>query len=293
MYKLAKAYPPEVLRKKFVNGMLKQSHAGGIEAHYDISNDFYALFLDTKYRFYTCAEHTNDDEILEDAQTNKAKYLYNLLDLHGNEKILDLGCGWGSMLKFLLDSGHKGPLYGYTLSKEQLAYARDNLNLNVSLCNFITEPLSESPYDRILSIGSFEHIRPNELFDVYKKTYDALVPGGIAVHQFFSLNHEQYPPATVVGQLFFPGSTLSLHSKHIDAAEKAGFIVKHDSIHDYKPTLKAWYDRLAANEIKAIELVGLEIYNRYMIFFPLAWRMFYNKVASLHRIALQKPTVES
>lgn len=284
----ARAYPPEAKRKAYLEKMMAQDHGSGIEAHYDVSNEFYALFLDTKYKFYTAAEFRNDRETLEQAQTNKAEFLHTLLNLNGDETILDLGCGWGAMLKFLQDAGHRGALTGLTLSKEQLVYDRETLGLNVSLTNFITEPFEAAPYDRILSIGSFEHIRPQELRSVYQKTYDALTPEGLAVHQFFSFERESYPASVVMLQLFFPGSLLVQHQQHIEIAEQVGFRITHDSVHDYKPTIKAWYDRLVAHQEEALAIVGLEVYNRYVTFFPIAWLFFEQKEAALHRIVMQK-----
>ncbi len=285
---LMKAYPPESRRKAYLDLMLKQDHAHGIATHYDISNEFYALFLDTKYKFYTCAEFLSDTETLEEAQTNKAEYILSLLKLSGHEKILDLGCGWGAMLKFLEDSGHQGELEGFTLSHEQLAYNREKLGFNVSLTNFITAPFDNAPYDRIFSIGALEHVRPQELQAVYQKIYDALTPDGLAIHQFFSFERESYPVSAVLLQLFFPGSLLALHRKHIEAAESVGFSMTHDSIHDYKPTIKAWYDRLVKNQEKSLALVGLKIHNRYLTFFPIAWLFFQHQEAQLHRIVMKK-----
>jgi cyclopropane-fatty-acyl-phospholipid synthase len=286
---LAKVYPSKARQNSYMESLWKKSHADGIEAHYDVSNEFYDLFLDTKYKFYTCAEFLSDTETLEQAQENKAAYLRSLLRLNGNEKILDLGCGWGAMLKFLQDTGHHGELHGCTLSKEQLAYNQQVLGFNVSLTDFVTDPFKDAPYDRIFSIGSFEHVRPHELKAVYQKVYDALTPaGGLAVHQFFSLEHEATPASVLSGQLFFPGSLLSLHAYHLEMAESAGFKITHDSIHDYRPTLKAWYDRLVANQEKALALVDLETYNRYMTFFPISWVFFQNKESNLHRIVMEK-----
>jgi cyclopropane-fatty-acyl-phospholipid synthase len=285
---LIRSYPPESKRKSYLEAMLTQDHASGIEAHYDVSNEFYALFLDTKHKFYTCAEFLSDKDTLEEAQTHKAEYIRSLLKLNGNEKTLDLGCGWGAMLKYLQDTGHRGELTGFTLSKDQLAYDRQKLGLNVSLTNFITEPLGHTPYDRIFSIGALEHVRPAELTALYQKIYDALVPGGLAVHQFFSFERESYPASVVSLQLFFPGSLLVMHRKHIEAAESAGFRITHDSTHDYKPTIRAWYDRLVKNREEAQALVGLEIYNRYMTFFPIAWLFFQQKEAELHRVVMEK-----
>jgi cyclopropane-fatty-acyl-phospholipid synthase len=285
---LIRAYPPKSKRKTYVDAMLTQDHAKGIEAHYDVSNEFFALFLDTKYKFYTCADFHSDQDTLEEAQTHKAQYIRSLLRLNGNERVLDLGCGWGSMLKYLQETGHKGELSGITLSKEQQGYAQQRLSLNVSLANFITEPFEHVPYNRIFSIGSLEHVKPVELKALYQKIFNALVPGGLSVHQFFSFERESYPASAASLQLFFPGSLLSMHNKHIDAAESAGFKITHDSIHDYRPTIRAWYDRLVENREEAQRLVGLDIYNRYMTFFPIAWLFFQQKEAELHRLVMEK-----
>ncbi|NJN30710.1 MAG: class I SAM-dependent methyltransferase [Synechococcales cyanobacterium RM1_1_8] len=289
---LARAYPPESKRKISLDAMLNRDHASGIEAHYDVSNEFYALFLDTKYRFYTCAEFLSNQDTLEEAQTHKAEHIRSLLKLNGNENILDLGCGWGAMLKYLQDVGHQGALTGFTLSKEQLAYDQQTLGLDVALTNFITDPFEPDAYDRIFSIGAIEHVKPAELAALYQKIYDALVPGGLAVHQFFSFGHEPYPASSVCLQLFFPGSLLVMHCKHLEAAKSAGFRITHDSIHDYKPTIRAWYDRLVENRKAAQALVGTEVYNRYMTFFPIAWLFFQQQEADLHRVVMEKLDVE-
>lgn len=229
---LARVYPPEFKRKEYLNSMLAQAHASGIERHYDISNEFYALFFDRKYKFYSCAEFVSDKDTLEQAQVNKAQYLLSLLSLNSHEKILDLGCGWGAMMRFFQDAGNRGELTGLTLSREQPIY-NQSLSLDVSLSNFITASLEHGYYNRILSIGGLEHVRPKELKIVYQKIYNALTTSGLAMHQFFSFEREPYPAFAILMQLFFAGSLLAIHDHHIEAAEEVGFRITHDSIHDY------------------------------------------------------------
>ena len=216
-------------------------------------------------------------------------FVLSVNQLSGQEKILDLGCGWGAMLKFLRDSGYQGELFGLTLAKEQLVYAKQELNLDVKLKNFVTDSFDDRNYDRIFSIGALEHVRPQELSALYHKIYDALTPGGLAVHQFFSFNKEPYPVSAIALQIFFPGSMLVLHHEHLKAANRAGFKIAHDSLDDYKPTIRTWYERLAANQHKALKLVSLETYNRYLTFFPVAWLFFQHQEATLHRIVMEKP----
>jgi cyclopropane-fatty-acyl-phospholipid synthase len=108
------------------------------------------------------------------------------------------------------------------------------------------------------------------------------------VHHFFSLNTGWRPTSTIAGQLIFPGSELSPHSHHLWAAREAGLEVVHDSTHDYRQTLKAWFKRLVKNRDRALELVGVETYNRYLVFFPSAWAMFDRKEVTLHRLVMIK-----
>ena len=80
---------------------LNQSHAKGIEYHYDVSNEFYKLFLDRDFMFYSCADFASDQDSLETAQRRKADHLLSLIAPVAGERILELGCGWGSMLRHI------------------------------------------------------------------------------------------------------------------------------------------------------------------------------------------------
>ncbi len=284
-------YPPTFLRKSLVNSKLKQKHEIGIAAHYDVSNEFYKLFLDSKYMFYSCADFHHSWETLEQAQQNKANFILDLLDPQQGEKILELGCGWGAMLQRIYEAtGDKEGLSGYTLSKEQLAYITEHYGFKVTFTDFITTSYAKEAFDKIYSIGAWEHVRPHEIAVLLQKLHRALKPGGRLVQHFFCLTSERYPVAmlSTIMQIFFPGTLLSSYQFQKEAWRGAGFCLTHESTHDYRTTLKAWYDNLVANRDKAIELVGVNTYNKYLVFFPVAWRVFNEGQVKVYRFVLEK-----
>lgn len=283
------SYPPSFWRRFLVSRNLKKGHEVGITSHYDISNEFYKIFLDKKYMFYSCADFHSNSDTLEEAQENKANFILGLLDPKPGERILDLGCGWGAMLLRVYEATNdKDNLFGYTLSKEQVTYIKEHHGFNVSLTNFITTTYAEESWDKIYSIGAWEHVRPHEITSLLRKLYRALKPMGKLVQHFFCLSGSAFPMAMVLSQIFFPGSALSSYQDQVNAWQSAGFRLTHESAHDYRPTLKAWYKNLVANRDKAIELVGINNYNKYLTFFPVSWKIFDVGLAQVHRLVLEK-----
>jgi cyclopropane-fatty-acyl-phospholipid synthase len=283
-------YPPAFARRFILAAKMKRDHVLGISAHYDLSNEFYELFLDDKFMFYTCADFDRGDETLEEAQTNKADFILDLIDPQPDERILELGCGWGPMLKHIDQStDFDVELHGYTLSKEQLAYIDEKYGYNVEFKNFITCDYPREHYDKIYSIGAWEHVRHKDVPIVVNKLYDALKPGGRLVQHFFCPLTETVLVAAIVGQLFFPGSYIPAYTTQVREFEKAGFRITQRSMHDYRPTLRAWFDNLVSNRERAIELVGVRNYNRYVVFFPASWRFFDDVEGILVRWVLEKP----
>ena len=283
-------HPIAPLRRGIIERLMAQSHAAGIEYHYDLSNEFYALMLDRQFMFYSCADFAGPHDTLEQAQARKADHLLSLIEPRAGEKILELGCGWGSMLRHIhASTGDKAGLCGYTLSGEQQAHIERHYGFDVVLEDFTTADLGEGRYDKAYSIGAMEHVRPDEIVPLLRKVHRALRPGGRLVQHFFSLEGDDpWPTAMVNSQLFFPGSLLSLHSHHLACAVAAGFEVTHDSTHDYRPTLRAWFDRLVASRAEAHRLVGVQVTNKYLAFLASSWTLFEWKMATLHRLVLRR-----
>lgn len=283
------AWPLGPLRPLLIAAKMKQDHALGISAHYDVSNDFYELFLDKRFMFYSCADFHSSDDTIEDAQQHKADHILGLIDPQPGQKILELGCGWGAMLKRVYEhTGDSDNLFGITLSQEQANYNKEHNGFNVEYGNFITREYESEAYDVIYSIGAWEHVRQGEIPQLLAKLYAALKPGGRLVQHYFGRFTEQLIAGAACSQIYFPGSMGASFRFHRDAHEQAGFRIAHCSVHDYRPTLRAWYDNLAAHQDRAIELVGVRTYNRYMTFFPASWRYFEDGSGVVMRWVLEK-----
>jgi len=283
-------YPPRFMRRLLLAARMKQEHLLGISEHYDVSNDFYRLFLDDKYMFYSCADFVRGDETLEEAQTAKADFLLRLIAPRRGEEILDLGCGWGPMLKRIQEeTGDTRNLHGYTLSQEQVVYCREHYQFDVEFKNFVTCSYPKEAFHKIFSIGAWEHVRHRDLQPLVMKLFAALKPGGRMVKHFFCPRSETVPVAAIAAQIFFPGSFQPAYPTQVRAFEKAGFRISHQSIHDYRPTLRAWFDNLVRNKERAIKLVGVPTYNKYIVFFPASHRFFNDSESILVRFSLEKP----
>ena len=282
-------WPIRPLRPLLLSAKMKQDHVLGIAEHYDVSNDFYELFLDKKYMFYTCADFHHPEETIEQAQQHKADYILGLIDPQPGQKILELGCGWGAMLKRIFEeTSDRENLSGVTLSKEQVVYNEQQHGFNVEFDNFITRNYEAEAYDTIYSIGAWEHVRPNEIAPLSKKLYAAIKPGGKLVKHFFCRAFHHLQATAPCSQLYFPGSLGSPYQAHVKAFEDAGFRITHRSIHDYRPTLRAWFDRLVENRERALELVDVRTYNRQLTFFPASWRYFHDGLGMLVRWVMEK-----
>lgn len=285
---VAEHYPPRFVRRMLLSRKLEIDHQVGIAQHYDVSNDFYGLFLDKRYRFYSSADFGEGVETLEAAQQLKADFLLGLMAPQAGDRILDLGCGWGAMLRRIVEeTSDRDGLTGFTLSKDQVAYCTER-GLNVEFENFITCSYPESTFDLIYSIGAWEHVRHRDVNDLLRRLHAALKPGGRLVKQFFCPVVDEPSVDAVIAQIFFPGSLQPAYAEQMRAFEDAGFRITHESRHDYRPTLREWFRNLASGRDRAVALAGVETYNKYLVFFAASHSYFDRGQAVLGRYVWEK-----
>jgi cyclopropane-fatty-acyl-phospholipid synthase len=250
-----------------------------VQAHYDLSNDFFALFLDPSMT-YSCAYFEPPDVTLEQAQRNKIDLALGKCDLKPGHRLLDVGCGWGATIRRAVEQ-YGVTAVGLTLSENQYDLARQRLadlgdRVEVRLQGW--EEFDE-PVDRIVSIGAFEHFR-EERFAAFFAKCDRLLPGDgrMLLHTIvkrslaeinalgMEITHEDVLFNKFILKTIFPGGQLRPPDVVRKYAEANGFRVErvHALQSHYARTLDAWAANLSAARERAVALTSADVYDIYM-----------------------------
>lgn len=268
--------------------------ARDIRFHYDRSNQFYREFLDSKM-LYSAADFSNPDISLEDAQTKKLDKICRILKLHAAERFLDVGCGWGALLIYAAERFGVTAV-GCTLSREQADFARADVRNHGLTGRAAIEEIDYRDlvgrFDKIASVGMFEHVGRKHLKQYFTKIYSLLDDRGLF------LNRGIVRPATVsVGPatLFlqrnvFPGGELVHLADVVNEAERAGFGVLeiNDLRRDYALTCRAWVQRLLLNADRSCALVGEETYRTWLLYLAASVVHFEDGMADAVQVIFEK-----
>ena len=245
-----------------------EANRENVHYHYDLSNAFYALFLDPEM-VYSCAYFRDWNNDLVTAQHDKLDIICRKLRLQPEDRLLDVGCGWGALVCHAAKNyGVKA--VGVTLSEEQFAYAQEKVSrlgledrVAIELRDY---SLIDGDFDKIASIGMFEHVGVANHPAYFQSIHRLLKPGGYYLHHSIALRSAAYersprkkPRATnAIGRYIFPGGELDHVGMSIANLERYGF-----EVHDveawrehYARTTRLWHDRLCANRTAAERLVG-------------------------------------
>ena len=229
-----------------------------VASHYDLSDKLYDLFLD-KTRQYSCAYFESEKDSLYQAQMNKMDRLADKLHLKKGDNVLDIGCGWGSLSRHF-NSEYGCNVKGISLSEEQISYclkkqksSKNSKNLEYSLQDYRNE---NNHYDKIVSVGMFEHVGKPFYNTYFKKINDLLSDDGIAVvHTIGNIRTPKLTPA-FIRKYIFPGGYIPSLSEIMPAVEKSGLIISDIEVLrlHYADTLRNWYKNFQKSEKQVLDL---------------------------------------
>ncbi len=263
-----------------------------VQAHYDLSNEFFALFLDRSMT-YSCAFFQHEDMTLEKAQLAKIDLALGKCDLQPGQRLLDIGCGWGSTVRRAAEM-HRVNVVGLTLGRNQYTHASASLQALSAGAGSAEIRLQgwedfDEPVDAIVSIGAFDHFRKERYPEFFARCHGILAPGGrMLLHTIIEVDwdtlqrrgirvgHEDVLFAKFIRKHIFPGGQLCPAQVVTRHAESAGFrVTGTQSLQPhYARTLSIWSSSLQAARDRAIALCSAEVYERYMRYFE-GWARYF------------------
>ncbi|HEX4885387.1 MAG TPA: cyclopropane-fatty-acyl-phospholipid synthase family protein [Casimicrobiaceae bacterium] len=255
----------------------RRPNRANIAHHYDVSNAFYRLWLDERM-VYSCAYFRRDDDTLDAAQAQKLDHICRKLRLAPGERMLDVGCGWGALILWAAE--HYGvDATGITLSQRQLEHVRAEIarrglesRVRVELRDYRDLP-ADARFDKIASVGMFEHVGVARLREYFTILRRALVPGGFVLNHGITHNglHGEGLGSGIgefVDKYVFPGGELTHVARVIEAMADAGLeVFDAEALREhYAKTLWHWTSRLEANAERARDEVGEERFRVWRIY---------------------------
>jgi cyclopropane-fatty-acyl-phospholipid synthase len=276
-----------------------------VQSHYDLSDDFYRLFLDPT-NTYSCAYFERDDMTLEEAQFAKMDLSLGKLGLQPGMTLLDIGCGWGSTMMRAIEK-YDVNVIGLTLSENQFAHVQrvfaDSESPRSKRVLLNGWEQFDEPVDRIVSIGAFEHFGFDRYDDFFKMAYGVLPDDGVMMlHTICGMSMEYARangiPLTMELARFvkflmtdiFPGGQLCKTEMVGELASSAGFtLARTQSLQPhYARTLDIWAEALSSRRDEAVALQSEEVYDRYMHYLTGCARLFKQRQAEVNQFTLVK-----
>ncbi len=265
--------------------------------HYDLPAEFYALWLDPRM-VYSCAYFATPEQDLDAAQVRKLDYICRKLRLRPGERLLDIGCGWGGLIMHA--AAHYGvEALGITLSVPQAELARKrvreselNNRCRVEVCDYRDLDLNQQ-YDKIVSVGMFEHVGEELLPEYFRRAYSLLRPGGVFLNHGIahSATYRRQGPS-FMDRYVFPDADLLPISTTLRAAELSGFEVRDvESLREhYALTLHHWVRRLEAHAEAARQIAGDTTYRIWRLYMAGTAHGFRRGRLNIYQALLSKPS---
>ena len=285
------------LANRFSRQHTRQSDRKAIAFHYDVSNDFYALWLDAQ-RVYSCAYFEQSDETLDQAQENKLEHICKKLRLQTNEHLLDIGCGWGALICWAAEH-HGVHAHGITLSRNQFEFVRQRI-LNQGLQSRVTVELrdyrdleGEAIYDKVSSIGMLEHVGLTNMPTYLAAVHRVLRPGGVFLNHGITHDEEGWNCTVAtefINRYVFPDGEFDCVSNIQLGMERAGFEIQDVEAlrRHYALTLRHWVTRLEQNRDAALREVDEPTYRIWRLYMALCAREFEAGGTGIYQILATK-----
>ncbi len=260
-----------------------------IRFHYDRSNEFYRLFLDPRM-IYSCAYFHSPDTTLEEAQLAKLKHICRKLDLQRGDRFLDVGCGWGALVEHAA-AQHGAEATGCTLSRAQYVHAAARLDGVARILECDYRDLT-ARYEKIASVGMFEHVGRRRASLYFRKMAELLAPGGLFLNHAIARTQGVRDDAAsmFLRRYIFPGGQLIHLWETIRAAEEAGFEVL--DVENLRPhyalTCRWWERRLASSREAALRLVDEQTFRAWRIWLAASALSFEDGLSSVYQVLLGK-----
>lgn len=276
-----------------------------IAHHYDVDNDFFELFLDKKYRAYSCGVWKSANN-LEQAQEDKFDRLCRYANIAEGHRVIDIGCGWGGLMDTIIEKYPNTSVHGLTLSVEQFEFIKSahKSNISLELRSWQDYMPSDDKFDSIISIGAFEHFASFEdqaasrQRDIYKtffdwcqsiSTADAQIGLQTIVISRAPNSLSELRDSRYLLDKVFPGSALpsisDIQAAIIDKYEISA--VRRIGL-DYARTLSEWNKGLELNKDRVVERYGQELFDHYRTYFDAARRCFETGYVDLYQVSLRR-----
>ena len=285
----------KTLAQKLGISSSKKLNRDAISFHYDVSNEFYALWLDEQM-VYSCGYYEDASQGLEQAQRNKLDHICRKLRLKPGERLLDIGCGWGALICWAAE--HYGvTAHGITLSQNQYEHVQRTIKqrgleqkVSVELLDY-RDLQGEAKYDKLVSVGMFEHVGLKNLPTYFSIAHRLLKPGGLFLNHGITSDEGGWKKSVAtefINRYVFPDGQMETISTVQQIMEDADF-----EIHDveglrqhYALTLREWVSRLEERREEALKHVTEPVYRIWRLYMAACALQFEEGIAGIYQVLI-------